>query len=373
MTCSTGKQEAANASVGLVPNHAYSLMDVLELVDSTGGILKLLKVRNPHAKTAWRGDWSESSPFWTTELRRQAGYNEAGAAGVFFIAFHDFLQWFQCCTICRIHGPEWHECRRSLQLPSGYAPCVGLALEAAETAECLVSLVQPEERTRLGPLYDSDIGPLACLGFVLVSFDAVGQGNGAAAAVGHLQCRAVISQEIWLQRGQSYLLVPLGLHDKGPAVPIVFSCASSKAVTVTERELGPEAVRAAWAAYARSGAADNFHGAVLYTAKARGGAVVAMAENRGFGHLNTELSFTSDPLGALTYARSSSLCNDWLAPGYGQILQVVLPDGSHRGSVSWSSQHKFQMQVMGPGRAWHEPDLDVSTYVSLHTPFQLST
>eukprot|EP00435_Cladocopium_sp_Y103_P072764 s1043_g41.t1 len=37
-------------AAGLVPNHAYSLIDVLDVLDPGGDRVRLLKIRNPHAK-----------------------------------------------------------------------------------------------------------------------------------------------------------------------------------------------------------------------------------------------------------------------------------------------------------------------------------
>merc|ERR1712032_1614154 len=114
---------------------------------------------------------------------------------------------------------------------------------------------------------------------------------------------------------------------------------------MSERNLPFEAVRAAWASFARNGKSERFHDTVMYTTKASSGAVVTLAENRGHGHFNVELSYETDPVNCYTYSRGSPVTSDWLAPGYGQILQIALPDGAHKGSVSWRSQHKVNISM----------------------------
>ena len=49
---------------GLLQNHAYSLNDVMELVDphNKGKPLRLLRLRNPWGSSEWLGAWSSNSP-----------------------------------------------------------------------------------------------------------------------------------------------------------------------------------------------------------------------------------------------------------------------------------------------------------------------
>ncbi|CAK0863783.1 unnamed protein product [Prorocentrum cordatum] len=202
MTCSTGSGEAQ----GMVPNHVHSLMDVADARDTNGRLVHLLKIRNPHGKTKWRGPWSPGSPEWTPELRRALGCSGDAGSGVFFMALDDFLHLFVQCTICRIHS-EWCEVREELTLPGGsQVPCAALELEVFETTECAVSLVQLEERLRGGPLWQGDVEPLACIGFVLLSMG--GADAPVAVAAANLRCRAAASAECWLKPGMTYLMAP---------------------------------------------------------------------------------------------------------------------------------------------------------------------
>ncbi len=87
-------KEADYEKLGLLANHAYSILDVKELHG-----LRLLQVRNPWGRISWRGNWSFNSPSWTPELLelfkinpREMNYNAEN--GVFWISFFDFLKFF---------------------------------------------------------------------------------------------------------------------------------------------------------------------------------------------------------------------------------------------------------------------------------------
>lgn len=376
MTCSTKGAEGACEGMGLVPNHAYSLMDVHDVFDSRGEQqpqpqrVRLLKIRNPHARSTWKGAWSHRSSQWTPELRHAVGFIEGDTSGVFFIALGDFLRFFENCTICKIRSETWHEHRVLVQLPLHKVPLVGLTLKVAETTECSISIVQPEERIRQGPLYDNQLGPMACVGFVLLRLRGA-EGCGEAVAIGHMRCRTVVSADCWLQPGCSYLLVPLSLHSGPQAVPVVFACVSSRLVVTSERSLSQSSARAAWAAYARYGSrgdATDFHGAKLHCAKSRGSAIVTYAENRSStGYFRAECNFES---AELSYSRGSHKTSDWLPPGYGQLVQVAMP--SAETGAAWSSSNAFQMTYWSPKPPWHSPEVEPNGD-GLHTPFQLPT
>jgi calpain-15 len=49
----------------------------------------LLKLRNPWGEKEWNGDWSDTSPKWTAELKKSLGFT-AGEDGTFFMALEDF-------------------------------------------------------------------------------------------------------------------------------------------------------------------------------------------------------------------------------------------------------------------------------------------
>jgi len=232
MTCGTDR---THASSGLQPFHIYSLMDAQEVKVSGGQQLRLVKVRNPHAnaKTKWQGAWSEKSSTWTDEARREVGYPTAGIPGVFFMSFTDFLKNFGHCTICKIRSNEWHEVRQPIRLHSSSVPSTGLGLQPDDTSECMLSLTQPEERLRRGPLYRDHSLPIANIGFALL--DVSGPRPTVVASAG-MRDRSTVSVECWLQRGHEYLFVPLSRRHRSP-VRAALACFSSRAVAIKQQAI----------------------------------------------------------------------------------------------------------------------------------------
>lgn len=60
---------------------------------------KVLKLRNPWGKGEWKGDYSDKSSLWTSELKNRVGWADKDD-GIFFIKFRDFTQNFDGVTIC---------------------------------------------------------------------------------------------------------------------------------------------------------------------------------------------------------------------------------------------------------------------------------
>jgi len=421
MTCSTMDAGAPS----LLPNHVYALLDVCDLGTAEGPRARLLQIRNPNTRRRWDGAWSDHSPLWTPELRRQAA-SLGWRPSSFFMSLADFVEHFAHFTVCKHRGASWHQVRRRLSLPGPPAsssqgvPRSGLLLEVgSEPAEGSIGLLQPEERVRGGPMHASLGQELACIGFALLEVRAgeadalgdtaapgavapapadTGEGEavcedcrildddgevfqsslqaGAAVAIGGFRCGAASWAECVLAPSASYLLVPLALQAPGEDLPATAAVLTSSTVRVGRPLwLGWQAVRAAWAAYARSSDSEpeEFHGALLYMGKAEGGSLVALAENRGEGHFHVEVCVESD---TLRFSRGGGLTSDWLPQGYGQILQVAQPSETSGGSAGWASSHRFLMTSSEPPGSWHCPAVESSggavAMVALHEPFVLA-
>jgi len=57
-------------SIGLQKDHAYSVLDAIEIHAKDGNKANLLMMRNPWGKVEWKGDWSDASDLWTPELKK---------------------------------------------------------------------------------------------------------------------------------------------------------------------------------------------------------------------------------------------------------------------------------------------------------------
>ncbi|XP_046853610.1 calpain-15-like isoform X2 [Xenia sp. Carnegie-2017] len=98
--------EGIYASVGLQSRHAYSILDIRNAQGN-----KLLRLRNPWGRFSWRGNWSDTSPLWTAELRKELlphGCDE----GLFWISFEDMMLYVDyilivlMCARCEKTGPK---------------------------------------------------------------------------------------------------------------------------------------------------------------------------------------------------------------------------------------------------------------------------
>ena len=74
MGASCGRTDIKDDNVftnkGLLPRHAYSVLNVKEIQGN-----QLIQLRNPWGRYTWTGDWSESSSKWTPEIRKALGKN----------------------------------------------------------------------------------------------------------------------------------------------------------------------------------------------------------------------------------------------------------------------------------------------------------
>lgn len=85
---------------GLVDNHAYTLIGAhIIYLDNNEETERLIKIRNPHGRKEWTGDWCDRSELWTPKTRLQVN-SENKSDGIFFISFKHFMKFFTTTTIC---------------------------------------------------------------------------------------------------------------------------------------------------------------------------------------------------------------------------------------------------------------------------------
>ena len=75
------------SKMGLITNHAYSVIDTAVLRDShNGNEIRLIKIRNPWGTNEWLGDWSDGSRKWSEEFKQIVGLEEK-EDGVFWMSY----------------------------------------------------------------------------------------------------------------------------------------------------------------------------------------------------------------------------------------------------------------------------------------------
>ena len=90
---SNSKEFKMLKSLGLVTNHAYSVIDTAELSDIKGKSINLIKVKNKWGTNEWEGDWSDKSTKWTESFKKALNLEEK-EDGIFWISAEDYLKFY---------------------------------------------------------------------------------------------------------------------------------------------------------------------------------------------------------------------------------------------------------------------------------------
>ncbi|MCQ2815989.1 MAG: calpain family cysteine protease, partial [archaeon] len=91
------------SKMGLITNHAYTIVGTAVLKeDDNKNQIRLIKIRNVWGTNEWLGDWSDGSRLWTEEYKKKVGLVQK-EDGIFWMSFEDFLKFYTCTHICRIH------------------------------------------------------------------------------------------------------------------------------------------------------------------------------------------------------------------------------------------------------------------------------
>ena len=100
ISCSTSSYGNIS-NVGLVANHAYTLIDFIQITTSAGKNIYLFKIRNPWGYKEWNGDWSDKSKLWDSKTKSQVKFDQK-EDGIFFMNDKDFFKYFTHIEICYI-------------------------------------------------------------------------------------------------------------------------------------------------------------------------------------------------------------------------------------------------------------------------------
>ena len=387
-----GSKAAADAAdaMELLTDHAYSLLRVVGLTVPTGPAagrqVRLVELRNPWGKKEWKGDWSDSSPMWTPELRAMLNAGGGGAAadgavahahrhhandGTFWMAFEDLCDYFRTIEACRVR-PGWAEVRvRGTLPPLGTAATGGVAayeLQVLENTAVEVSLYQRNGRGRP----DVQMADL----LILVLQRGASGGDGASGlsvagmrlvAASERKLHACVTCDAQLSAG-SYYILPLSLRPREGAsafklgLDYVVRVGSAKPLLLEPTYLSDAEIAAALGSYVKGGGKWHraFEDMGIYS-RHDGAGWLSYAEN-----ISARMSFRveldeSDSFNVLP-SRGSLNTMDILPPGKGQLLQVLTHGFADDGS-RMSSKMRFQADYRSA--ELHSPDTEGSIFDSV--------
>ena len=97
----------ADSGMGLLSNHAYSVVELKRLdVDGDGSMENLIRVRNPWGQCEWTGRFSDKWEGWTPELKKALTYHDEDD-GTFWMRDSDFAERFTDMYVCDIIPQRW--------------------------------------------------------------------------------------------------------------------------------------------------------------------------------------------------------------------------------------------------------------------------
>ena len=91
------------SKMGLITNHAYSVLGTAVLKKPNGNEIQLIKMKNMWGTNEWIGDWSDKSLKWTQEFKQAVGLKEK-EDGIFWMSYDDYLQFYTTTHIDKIHS-----------------------------------------------------------------------------------------------------------------------------------------------------------------------------------------------------------------------------------------------------------------------------
>ena len=99
------------SKLGLITNHAYSVIDTAVLKKPNGNEIQLLKMKNIWGTNEWIGDWSDQSLKWTQEFKKAVGLQNK-EDGVFWMSYDDYLQFYTTTHIAQVHSDYFYNVQK---------------------------------------------------------------------------------------------------------------------------------------------------------------------------------------------------------------------------------------------------------------------
>jgi calpain-15 len=204
-----GDRKAKDGETGLVAGHAYALIAVKE-VKSKG--IKLVQLRNPWGEGGmeWNGDWSDNSPLWTAEIKRELGQADLDTQdGAFWMCYGDFIKYFFSVNACLVRHPDlgtakWFESRKQMAFAvsaEGEVRAPSYLLTLSEASDKVYFSVHQQD------IRNVQAKPYIDFGVTVLQLNASTGKYSLVASSGNSADRQNQTKELSLPAGQ-YLVIP---------------------------------------------------------------------------------------------------------------------------------------------------------------------
>ena len=175
---------------GLVPGHAYTLIETVEI-----GNNKLVHLRNPWGTGEWSGDWSDSSKKWTASIKKQLNYSKTDD-GSFWMSFEDFCTYFLIAGISHLREKYVYTFKHYNKKDATNGPLVSQLDNKKNNNHCYISIHQKNPRIILkNGKYQNPV-----LHYLILVDDQ----NNIIAANSNNESNCTI--QVTLKKGQYYLI-----------------------------------------------------------------------------------------------------------------------------------------------------------------------
>ncbi len=217
-------EELNMESLGLIPGHAYSIIKVEE-INTKDGKEKLVNLRNPWGHGEWNGDWCDSSPKWTEEIRDKLVNHDIKDDGSFWMSFKDFYKYFIMGGICHLYLNYYYSTFHIFKEVSVKGPFLSKIIISQNNVHCFLRLHQKNPRVRLRDgSYQSPV--LSYLMLINSNFEFISSTYGQ---------ESNITIDIILNEGVYYIISDINYRFvQKPQHGYTLSCYSSVPVEINE-------------------------------------------------------------------------------------------------------------------------------------------
>lgn len=373
-SCGSGNMvvdDGVYQQLGLVPRHAYSILDV-QIVEG----YRLLRLRNPWGRFSWRGDWSDTSPLWQRITQAHRSYLKplGQQDGTFWISLDDVMRYFDSVDICKYRS-DWMESRQKTTLPSSIAvnPQV-TQVEVFEATEVDIGLFQEGARSQESSKRNS-VDLCICI-YQCRGSEAVGGAVGRLLCCSKREVRYFAGTNFFLEPG-IYLVFAMAFNHWSlidlASVDAMLTIHSCKAVLVSTLTLPTTCLADAITqlAVAKGERHEGREGMTTYYLTRNWAGFIAVVENRN-PHHSLHVQCDCSESSNVVSTRGTLKTVDAIPPLHRQV--IILLTHMER-SVGYSVSHRLihRLWSIGTGLAdWapganHVPALTHEVY-GLHAP-----